>query len=587
MVAYEWLQNSMSLYSRRHIDFLLDEVIQMDSLLRNPYFAAHDREGLGFILDAAHQLAEEVLNSAYTDSDRRPAKFSDGKIQTHPALSKFVNLYTESGFLSASLPEKHEGIQVPKSVMAAANFILLCSHNSFVMYPDLLSGCLSLIESYGSDEQKKQFIPKMTAGEWFGTMCLTEPDAGSSLSNIQTKAFPREDGTYRIKGQKIFISAGDHELGENIIHMVLARMEGAPAGVRGISLFIVPKFDLESGSSNDVKTLGIFEKMGQKATPAVHLGFGSENNCKAYLLGKPHEGLKQMFKMMNEARLGVGLSGIGMASAAFQRSLAYAKERKQGQKDKKEVAIIEHADVRRMLLRQKAISDGGLALLLQTYSYIDHLKTGLATEKYAALLDLLTPVCKTFGSEMGNLAVHEGMQIFGGYGYTKDFPMEQMARDVRILSIYEGTTGIQSQALLGRQILATGNLSYFLEEINQVIEEGSQLSAIQAYAQILSQETTHLQEITLKLKAETDNEAALADATVFMDYFGLVTVGWQWLKMAVVATRKLKERFYGDLLYTADYFFTYEFSRVHHLREVLKNDKKLTLENGGLSDFSS
>ncbi len=574
----------MKLYAGQHIRFLLKEVVHLKELLQHHYFSSHDEASAEMILDVADTLAEKYLLPVFKEGDRAPASWENGKVQTHPGVKEFVKNYAESGLLAARLPMESGGLQVPQSLLAAAEFIQLCSHNSLPMFTDLVKGCADLIESFGTTKQKETYLPEMLAGKWMATMCLTEPQAGSSLSEISTTAYKQEDGTYLIEGQKIFISAGDQDFSENIIHLVLARIKGAPAGVKGISLFIVPKNNPEECTlPNDVKTIGIFHKMGQKATPAVHLAFGENGNCRGYLLGEPDCGLIQMFQMMNGSRLGVGLTGIALSSAAYHHALQYAKERVQGRglKTNEPVAIIQHPDVRRMLLTQKVIYEGGLALHLQCYRYLDLVKAGFDASRHAALLELLTPVCKTYGSEMGIKSVNLGLQVLGGYGYTEDFPLEQMARDVRILSIYEGTTAIQSLALLGRQVPVNNgeSLNWLLAEMAETRQAAAGIDSLRKELELFEEGLAELERINRQLFLVAKDKGAenyLAEATSYMEFFGLICLGWQWLKMGV-ALQNQPETYRNSLRQSLRFFYTYEFTRINYLSEVILNTEGLTL----------
>ena len=586
------------LFSRETIDFLLNEVIEVERLLQWDYFHAHSSETLAMTLDTATEVSQRIMQANYVSSDRNPPQLENGKVSVHSGVHDFIKAYAETGLLSATFPFEWEGQQLPKTVNAAVEFICMSGHNSFIMFTDLMVGCGNLILSYGTEAQKQLFLPKLLAGQWGGTMCLTEPQAGSSLASISTKAVPQEDGTYKINGQKIFISAGDHDATENILHLVLARIEGAPQGTKGISLFIVPKTKtdiLPLGAGNDVVSIGIFHKMGQKATPALHLGFGQDNNCIGYLLGQPHQGLPQMFQMMNSARLGVGMTGIAIASAAYQTSLAYAKERTQGKglspalASEDSVAIIHHPDVRRMLLTQKAIVEGTLAFIFQCYYYLDMLKVSQTEDertKYDSLLELLTPVAKTYGAEMGIVAVNQGLQVLGGYGYTEDFGLEQMARDVRIMSIYEGTTGIQSQALLGRQITRNKGLAlkWWRQEVEVDLAKAETLKELTVYSARLREALAQFEQVTnhlLTFAAAGENEAFLADATLYMELFGILNVAWHWLKMGTVAQQKLATKplnldFYQSKIHTMKFYYTYEVTKIDYLSKVLMENEKLT-----------
>ncbi|MFN8347013.1 MAG: acyl-CoA dehydrogenase [Spirosomataceae bacterium] len=595
----------MKTFSRETIDFLLYEVLNVEELTHRAYFNAHDRETFSMTLDTASEISERIMQANYVASDRFPPELVNGTLSVHQGIHEFIKAYAGSGLLSASFPFEWEGQQLPKTVNAAVEYICMCGHNSFIMFTDLMSGCANLILKYGTEAQKQLFLPKLLSGEWGGTMCLTEPQAGSALSEITTLAVPQSDETYKISGQKIFISAGDQDVTENIIHLVLARIEGAPYGTKGISLFIVPKMALapplgryaaRAGVGNDVVSIGIFHKMGQKATPALHLGFGQENECVGYLLGEPHQGLPQMFQMMNGARLGVGLTGISIASAAYYASLQYARERTQGRRLNTESAqneptpIINHPDVRRMLLTQKAILEGTMAFIFQCYYYMDLLKVSETTEektKYDTLLELLTPVAKTYGAEMGIVSVNQGLQVLGGYGYTEDFVLEQMARDVRIMSIYEGTTGIQAQALLGRQVTRNNGLALRLwkEEVEKDWAKAAQHKALQAYQKALAEAVEQFERVTahlLSIAVTGDMEAFLADATLYMELFGIVNVAWQWLRMANVAQAKLADNpsnptFYQSQMQTMQFYYKYELAKVTYLADCLLNQEILTV----------
>jgi alkylation response protein AidB-like acyl-CoA dehydrogenase len=599
----------MKTFSRRNIQFLLYEVLNAEALTQYDYFNAHDRETFDMTLDTATEISEKIMWAHYVDSDRKPPELENGQVKVHEGVLAFIKAYAESGLLSATFPVEWEGQQLPKTVNAAVEYICMCGHNSFIMFTDLAVGCSNLILNFGTDEQKRQFVLPLLSGKWGGTMCLTEPQAGSSLSDISTMALPQSDGTYKINGQKIFISAGDQDYAENIIHLVLARIEGAPKGTKGISLFIVPKNKIEIpplGRSaardrglNDVQSIGIFHKMGQKATPALHLGFGENNECVGYLLGEAHKGLPQMFQMMNGARLGVGLTGISIASAAYNASLQYAHERTQGRRlnakgaQNEPTAILNHPDVRRMLLTQKAVVEGGMAFIFQCYYYMDMLKVSQTPEdktKYDALLELLTPVAKTYGAEMGIVSVNQGLQVLGGYGYTEDFPLEQMARDVRIMSIYEGTTGIQSQALLGRQVTRNNGLGLKLwqEEVQKDVAESADYEIFVPYCTAITEKLLRFEAVTkhlLEIAGQGDAEVFMADATLYMEFFGILNVAWQWLRMAQVAQKALLTQnvseddrvFYGSKIQTMQFFYKYELSKTHYLADCLLNTEVLTV----------
>ncbi len=596
-------------FSRRNLDFILFEVLDVLSLTKLEYFNAHDRDTFSMVLDSATEIAEKILRPAFAESDRKPPELIAGQVKVHPKIHEYFKKFSETGLLAAAFPFEFEGQQLPKTMAAAAEFVLGSSHNAFVMFSDLTKGAASLILKYGTDAQKQAFLPKMLSGNWTGTMCLTETQAGSSLSDIATTATPQPDGTYKIRGQKIFISAGDQDFSENIIHAVLARIDGAPRGTKGISLFIVPKNRVEDAAnpdpsrmtkivnrkSNDVTSVAIYHKMGQKATPAMHLEFGAKNDCIGYLLGEANRGLPQMFLMMNGARLGVGMGGITIASAAYCASLKYAKERPQSRRLNEKnafgepVTIIHHPDVRRMLLLQKAIVEGGLSLILQCYQYLDLEKAlgeGDEKKRMNDLLELLTPVAKSFGAEMGFLSVNHGLQVLGGYGYTEDFELEQLARDVRIMSLYEGTTGIQAQALLGRQVYGNDGrtLVAWFNEVAKDVWDAQEIPVLKPYWKKQMAAMRQFQKVTnhlFKLAKKGNQEIFLADANLYLETFGILNVGWQWLKQALAAQKQIAngndEAFYQSKIQTMKFYFHYEMPRLKGLVARLLDPVVLTV----------
>ncbi|MGB1217086.1 MAG: acyl-CoA dehydrogenase, partial [Saprospiraceae bacterium] len=494
------------------------------------------------------------------------------------------------------------GMQLPHLIHVAASHIYNASNNHLSGYPGLTGGAAGLIVSYGSEELKQKFVPKMFSGDWGGTMCLTEPQAGSSLSDITTSASPNEDGTYKIKGQKIFISGGDHQFAENIIHLVLARIDGAPSGTKGISLFVVPKKKItESGfENNDVITAGDFQKMGQKGYCTTHIVFGEEDACEGFLVGEANMGLKYMFQMMNGARIEVGNTATGIATAAYYASLQYARERSQGRrisnngkknKNAEPTLIINHPDVRRMLLLQKAVVEGSLSLLLQCAKYHDDSENGAAEDKERNhdLLEILTPIAKTYPSEMGRISVSNGLQILGGYGFCEDFPLQQYYRDIRIAAIYEGTTGIQSLDLLGRKVIMKNGaaMKHLTREIISTIQDAMTYDDLKPYADQLKKASKEMQDVLMHLlqyAMQGKHERFIADASIFMEYMSNIVLAWQWLKMAVVAKQALVTenttfdvKFYEDKILTMRYFFKYELPKIAYCKEILTSEESITI----------
>jgi butyryl-CoA dehydrogenase len=466
----------------------------------------------------------------------------------------------------------------------------------------LTKGAANLILSFGSEALKETYLAPLFSGIWQGTMALTEPQAGSSLSDITTSAEPTDtEGVYKIQGQKIFISGGDHDAVENVVHLLLARIKGAPAGTKGISLFVVPKYRPEKDglTPNNVTCAGIYGKMGQKGYIAAHLMYGEQGDCLGYLVGEPNRGLAYMFQMMNEARIGTGLVAAAQASAAYYVSLKYANERPQGRKPTSKnpldppILIIEHADIRRHLLFQKATTEGAIALLMQCSYYADIAHAGQEEEAKRAhlLLELLTPVAKSYPSEMGILSVSAGIQILGGAGYCDDYALELLYRDIRVNAIYEGTTGIHGLDILGRKVSMAGGaaVQYFTEEMTATITEGGQSKTTVRYAQELAEAAAKLNDLTRAILTNAEKSGAevmLADASLYLEYFGHIVVAWVWLKQGILANKALENGldsvedrlFYEGKLAALRYYFDYELPKTKALHPQLANFDKLTVE---------
>lgn len=585
-------------YSRRNLNFLLYEVFNATELTHYPYYSAHDRETFDMTIDAVTQIGDTLMFPHFRDLDRNQPELKNGKVTVHPKVGEYLKAMGDAGLIGTGFSFEDGGQQLPEIVNSVLGFILMAANNG-MMYTGLTSGAARLIATFASEELKQTYVEKMLGGKWQGTMALTEPQAGSSLSDITTSATPQADGSYRIKGQKVFISAGDHDQCENIIHLMLARIDGAPKGTKGISLFVVPKYRLD-GADNDVTSTGIYHKLGQRGVPAMHLTMGDNDDCHGWLVGEPHRGLNYMFQMMNEARIGVGMTGAAIASAAYEASLQYAKERPQSRRlnqktalDSPQIPIIQHPDVKRMLLLQKAVVEGSLSLLMETARCADIAHASEdpeEKEKYHLMLELLTPVAKTYPTEMGMVAVSNGLQVLGGYGFTEDFPLEQLYRDIRITPIYEGTTGIQSQDLLGRKMTMKGGkpAQFLFGEVAKTIAEAETHENLKPYAQKLKAELGRLQEVTMALMPfamQGDIERFLMDATLYMEMFGINTIAWQWLKQAVVAQRTIVTQnpdgeelaFYEGKIHTMKFFFHYEVPKTLGLAVRLKDNEVLTI----------
>lgn len=588
-------------YSPRNLKYTLFHVHGMKEVLSHPRFNHLDEEALNFMLDSAKQLADTYLYPNYEDMDRNEPQLKDGNITVHESVRPYMDAVGEAGWISATAPLKYDGMQAPEMINAASNFIFSAANNGGVQLSGLTHSAANLLLSFGTEEQKREFLPHMYAGKWQGTMALTEPQAGSSLSDVITSATPQRDGSFKIKGQKIYISGGDYFGAENVVHFVLARIDGAPKGTKGISLFLVPKYRkvAEEFVFNDVTVAGLYHKMGQKGSPATHLMYGEQNDCVGHLLGEANRGLSYMFQMMNEARIAVGIGAAAISSAAYYASLKFAKERPQGRplnnKDvhQDQTLIINHPDVRRMLLMQKSIVEGSLSLGMQAAKYVDmiHISEGEEKDNYQLLLDILTPIVKTYPSEMGIQSISQGVQILGGGGFCTDFPLENYYRDIRIYTIYEGTTGIQAMDLLGRKITMKNGkaLQLLSAEIMATILEAMTLDELKPYAGKLQEAVGRIQQVLTHLMPyamKGDLERYLADATLFMEMTGISVIAWQWLKQGIESQKLLiagSDEFGADFLngklHTMKYFFHYEMPKTLGLAETILDDTMVTLSN--------
>jgi len=581
-----------NIISRRDLDFLLYEMLDAESLTQKPLYAEHSREVFDQIMETAEKLGENVFQPIAALTDREEPVFDNGRTILPKETKEALDAYVEAGFPAMSFPEELGGLQLPYTISQGVGAIMGAANGNVSGYMMLTGAAARLIIAHGSGEQIARFATPMIEGRWFGTMCLSEPQAGSSLADIRTKAERREDGTYNITGNKMWISGGEHDLSENIVHMVLAKVPGGPAGVKGISLFIVPKFipDAEGnpGERNDVVLAGLNHKMGNRATVNTVLNFGDRGGATGWLVGEEGMGLAAMFHMMNEARIAVGLGAATTAYTGYLHALAYAKDRKQGRAldDKNPstpmVPIIEHADVKRMLLQQKAYAEGAVALCLTGARMIDDEKTAedeAEKSRLNLLLELLTPVMKSWPSEYGPRANDQAIQVHGGYGYTRDYPVERLYRDNRLNPIHEGTKGIQGLDLLGRKVvMKDGAAMKALDaEIRKTLDEASGLEAVAAHADTLKSYWENLAATTMQMAGQAANagpKAYLANATIYLDAFGHVVVAWIWLRQAIVAARAMEagtgeQNFYRGKLQACRYFFAYELPAVTPMLELL------------------
>jgi len=574
--------------NRRDLDFLLFECFDLEGLFATERYRDLDRPMIAGMLDMAQAIAEEKYLPFAAALDANEPKYVDGKVEIMPEVGAALAAYAEAGFFAAGLDRDLGGLQLPYAVTMAINGMFTAANLGVANYSFLTIANANLLAAFGSDEQKARFLPPMLEGRWFGTMCLSEPQAGSSLSDIRTRAEPRGDGNFAITGTKMWISGGDHEIAENIVHLVLARLPDAPPGVKGISLFVVPKYrvapDGTLGERNGIALAGLNHKMGHRGTTNCLLNFGEEGETIGYLVGEANQGLACMFHMMNEARIGVGHASVMSALAGYLYALDYARNRPQGRspKDKSplspQVPIIEHADIKRMLMAQKAAVEGAQALCGYCALLVDRQKTtddAGECEELGLLLDLLTPIAKSWPSEHCLEANKWAIQVLGGYGYTRDYPVERLYRDNRLNHIHEGTFGIQAIDLLGRKVRMQGGraLTLLLGRMTGSIGQARN-AGLDEEAAALERAIASLEAATGAVLGAEDANLGLANATLYLDAFGHVVVAWFWLQQAVVAkgmlaTAPSDRTFYEGKLAACRYFFRYELPHVHARFELV------------------
>ncbi|MEM9071931.1 MAG: acyl-CoA dehydrogenase [Myxococcota bacterium] len=577
----------------RLVDLLLHDVLQVETLLTLPHFEEASRDVFDLYLQACRSVGREVLHPSYRPLDAEPPTFTDGRVTLHPRFGAAFGHVRELGVIAATRPFEVGGQQLPLSVATLAHSYLMAGNLSVAGLAWLTTGAAHLIEAFG-DDTAKSFLEPMYEGRWTGTMALTEPQAGSSLADITTTASLADDGTYRLRGAKIFISGGDHDVAENIVHLTLARIEEAPPGTQGISLFAVPQKRREGDALvfNDVHVAGVIHKIGWRALPSLALSFGDHNDCHGVLIGAPHQGLRMMFQMMNEARIGVGASAASTASAAYHEAKHYALERRQGRplgvRGGDPVALVEHPDVRRMLLRQKAIVDGSLALAATTAWHADLAEHGPEDERerHRLLLDLLTPITKTFPAEYGFEATALAVQVFGGYGYTSEYAPEAYLRDQKLNTIHEGTTGIQSLDLLGRKAMAKGGagLRALADEIGRALQDAGDAGVSDELRAPLKDALGTVGALTLKLGQRGlagDTDGMLGHSVDYLTLAGILVIGWQHVRLATAAERRLKtgaDAFAEGLVRGARYWMATEVPRIAQLAALCESAETSFLE---------
>ena len=582
------------LLDQRDLEFMLYELFDVEAMTSRTRYADHNRETFDAAISTSRVVAEKYFLPFRQKVDTHQPTFDGHKVHMIPEIKIALDAVTQAGLASPGADYELGGMQLPALVAAAAGAYLSAAASTTMGYVALTNANANLIAAHGTPEQKKKWLEPLLNGRFAGTMAMSEPGAGSTLSDLTTYAVPAEDGTYRITGNKIWISGGDHELNENIVHLVLARVKGAVKGIKGISLFIVPKFlvndDGSLGARNDVTLAGLFHKMGGRGQTSTALNFGEKDGAVGYLVGEENRGLVYMFHMMNEARIMVGSSAAILALCGYQYSLDYAKQRPQGRLPSNKdplsppVNIIEHADVRRMLLAQKAYAEGAYALCLLGTKLADDEQTAPTEEertKAHTLLDFLTPIIKTWPSEYGPKANYFAIQVLGGSGYVNEHPVEMMYRDNRLNPIHEGTTGIQSLDLLARKVPQNGLAGYTacIEAIHETIAEARGRDELGGFADELESAVGTLKEVTdflLGSMLEKNIDLVLANSVKYLDVFGNVVIAWMWLKQGVAASKGLAcassvadENFYRGKLQAMRYFFRYELPEINAWANLL------------------
>ncbi|MCB0862966.1 MAG: acyl-CoA dehydrogenase [Solirubrobacterales bacterium] len=587
--------------SRRDIQFQLNEWLDVQRLTGRDRYSDQTVDDWNDVLALAEQVAEDQFQPHNRKADiNEPSIGEDGKVVLIPEVAEALETLGETGLMAAAMPEEVGGMSLPATVSSAIFAWLHAANVGTTAYPMLTAGAANLLIANGSDEQVDTWVKPMVEGRFHGTMCLSETQAGSSLSDITTKAVPQDDGTYRVFGNKMWISGGSHELGENIVHLVLAKIPGSPPGVKGISLFIVPRFLLNEdgsvGERNDVVLAGVNHKMGFRGTVNTVLGFGEgeyrpggEAGAVGYLIGEPNRGLAYMFHMMNEARIGVGLGATALGYTGYLKSLRYARERPQGRNlasknpEDPQIPISEHTDVKRMLLAQKSYVEGALGLELYCSSLVDDEMTAPEEAdrgKASLLLEILTPIAKSWPSQWCLEANSLAIQVHGGYGYAREYDVEQHYRDNRLNPIHEGTHGIQALDLLGRKVIMQGGAAFgaLFEVLTATIDEakGAGGEAEQLAAE-LAAALGRLAETTGKLWADRNPELALANATLYLEAAGHIVIAWIWLQQYLAAEGKEGE-FYDGKRQATRYFFRFELPKTGPQFDLLASLDRTTLE---------
>jgi len=569
--------------NRRDLDFVLYEALGLDKILESERYADYDRESLDAMLDLCQIIAENQFLTCASKLDANEPQFVDGKVETISELKDAINAYQKAGLCTSAYDADIGGMQLPWMVDQALNGMFVCANNPAHIYLFLTQGVANMLNVCGSEELKIKYLPNLVEGKWFGTMCLSEPQAGSSLADIRTKAELKPDGSYALSGTKMWISGGEQDITENIIHMVLAKIPGSPPGVKGISLFLVPKNRVHNdgsiGDFNNIALAGLNHKMGCRGTTNCLLNFGESGESIGYLVGEPNQGLSNMFHMMNEARISVGMSAVMTALGGYLYSLDYARNRPQGRPlvnrnpEDAQIMISEHADIKRMLMTQKAFIEGAQTLMYYCAELIDTKKLSndhAANQRFDLLLDLLTPICKSWPSEFCLEANKLAIQVLGGYGYTREYPVERLYRDNRLNHIHEGTWGIQGLDILGRKVRMQSGAAVAIlrEEMEATIDSAIGHSELASFCDQLEEYLKLTEETIFAVGQAEDPSLALANATIFLDAMGHLVIAWMWLKQAVAAVEgkqkgnKTDDAFYDGKVAAMQFFFRYELPKI-------------------------
>ncbi|HET6736991.1 acyl-CoA dehydrogenase [Mycobacterium sp.] len=589
-----------TLLSRRDLDFLLYEWLRVDELTKRERFGEHSRETFDGVLDLCEQLATKYFAPHNKKSDANEPSFDGEKVNVIPEVKQALDAFAQADLIGMGMDQTLGGAQLPMTVAEAGFAWFAAANVSTTGYLMLTIANANLLAKFGTPDQIDAFLKPMLAGRFSGTMALSETQAGSSLADILTRAEPQDDGTYRLFGSKMWISGAEHELTDNIVNLVLAKIPGGPPGTKGISLFIVPKFLVDADGTvrerNDVVLAGLNHKMGQRGITNTVLNFGEgmftrggKAGAVGYLVGEPHRGITYMFHMMNEARLGVGMAAVSLGYTGYLKSLEYARERPQGRpvtaKDPStpQIPIIEHADVKRMLLAQKAYVEGGMALLLYCAKLVDLQHSAESDDERDAttlLLDILTPVGKSWPSQWCLAANDLAIQVHGGYGYTREYDVEQHYRDNRLNPIHEGTHGIQSLDLLGRKVTQRdgASLAALAKAMSQTINAAKSAGGEPTeFAAHLENAWQRLVDVTMAMFGSGDIDAALANSVTYLEAFGHIVVAWMWLEQ-YLATQGQAGDFYDGKRQAARYFFRYELPRTAPQLDLLESLDRTTLE---------